>query len=533
VTDLSSIDRRSKLGLLAGAASRKRLGTLSPANVQAMEERAAWIAECREDLYSMSVEALRHLPPPPNMAGAEILPARHQRAFISKLEDVLSGRSLRVVIEAPPGSAKSTYTSLIAPMAAFQRRRGMRIIAASHTADLALDFSGKLQTLIHDMHSDDVLSYHLRTENKQRWYTTNGGAYLAAGVGQAIPGFRADLGIIDDPIKSRKAADSEADRKAVWEWFNGSFERRLTPGAPIIIILTRWHEDDLVGRLLQTQADQWEVVRLPAEAEEDDPLGREPGEWLWDDDDYGYGAELALIRDNLEASGETREWGSQYQQHPRPREGSIFKIDRIGVLPAAPAGGRTVRAYDLAATKDTGTREQAWTRGVKLTLTPGKRLVVESVVGCRGGPDEVERLLVNTAGQDGRQVRIGIPQDPGQAGKSQVQYLTKRLAGWTVESSPETGDKAQRAGPIASQVNVGNLDIVEGPWNRAFIDELGAFPAGATKDQVDALSRAYGMLIERGSPLILSPKALGMFASTPTRDRFAGIRTRNRFARSR
>ena len=270
---------------------------------------------------------------------------------------------------------------------------------------------------------------------------------------------------------------------------------------------TRWHEDDLVGRLLESQADQWRVLRLTAEAEADevlddgtlvhDPLDRDPGEWLWDDDEYGYGAELEQIKENLEASGEEREWSSQYQQRPAPREGSIFKVGNLRVIDEAPVGGKTVRAWDLAATRDTGTRQQAYTAGVKITRMPSRRIVIEHVTRERGGPDDVVRLLVNTAGQDGRRVHVGIPQDPGQAGKSQVLAMTKELHGFVVESSPETGDKVERAMPIASQVNVGNVDIVAGPWTRAFIAELAAFPSGATKDQVDALSRADSMLLEK------------------------------------
>lgn len=532
MTDLSSIDRRSKLTLLAGAVSRKRFGVLSPANDRDRRERAEWVEKCRTDLYSWSVEGIRHIPLPPQLRDQVVVPARHQCLLISELENVLAGHTPRLVICMPPGSAKSTYTSLFLPAYAFQRRRNMRIIGASHTSGLAIDFSGKLQELIRE--SSDVLSYGLRTENKERWYTTNGGAYLAAGVGQAIPGFRADCGIIDDPIKSRKSADSETDRKTVWEWFNGSFMRRLTPGAPVIIILTRWHEDDLVGRLLETQADQWRVLSLPAEAEEDDLLGRQPGEWLWDDDGYGYGAELEHIRDELAEMGEEREWSSQYQQRPRPRDGSIFRVDRIGVLPSAPAGGRTVRAYDLAATRDSGTRQQAYTVGVRMTMLPNRRIVIEHVVRARGGPDETLRLIVNTAGQDGRGVRVGIPQDPGQSGKVQVLYLTRELHGFRVDSSPESGDKEERAGPIASQVNVGNVDLVEGPWNRAFLEELAAFPSGATKDQVDALSRGYGMLLERGTPLVLSDRALRQFGAQSARDRFgATSAARNRFVRAR
>jgi predicted phage terminase large subunit-like protein len=118
------------------------------------------------------------------------------------------------------------------------------------------------------------------------------------------------------------------------------------------------------------------------------------------------------------------------------------------------------------------------------------------VVRLRGGPDEVEKAVLATASQDGRQVRVGLPQDPGQAGKAQIAYLTRKLAGYTVESSPETGDKATRASPVASQVNVGNISMLRGSWNLAFISELGDFPSGTKDDQVDALSRAFGMLGE-------------------------------------
>jgi predicted phage terminase large subunit-like protein len=122
--------------------------------------------------------------------------------------------------------------------------------------------------------------------------------------------------------------------------------------------------------------------------------------------------------------------------------------------------------------------------------------VVLDVVRIRGGPDEVEAAILATASQDGRSVSISLPQDPGQAGKAQAQYLVKRLAGYTVKVTPETGDKATRAGPAASQVNVGNVRLLRGAWNRPFLDELGGFPSGTKDDQVDALSRAFGMVGE-------------------------------------
>lgn len=432
----------------------------------------------------------------------------------------------------PPGSAKSTYTTQLLPPYLFSRYPRCQIIGASHTADLAEDFSSKIQGVVRD--NKQILGYGLSTENKSRWYTTEGGAYLAAGVGGAIPGFRADFVIIDDPIKGRQSADSEADRKRVWDWFIGDLERRLTPDSPIILMHTRWHEDDLAGRLLASEGDRWRVVSLPAEAEDDDPLGRDPGEWLWDDDAYGYAATLRDIRDTLIARGASREWAAQYQQRPRPMEGALFRIERITILPAVPEGGKSVRAYDLAATKKSGTRDPDWTRGVKLTMLPSKRLVIENVVSARGTPDDIERLMFNTATQDGKGVVISLPQDPGQAGKAQVAYLTKVLHGYHVVSSPESGDKATRAGPVISQVNVSNVDMVEGPWNRAFLDELAAFPAGVHDDQVDALSRAYSTILDRGRPLILSPQVLNHIQQVSTRNRFtsAGVPVRNRFARA-
>ena len=134
---------------------------------------------------------------------------------------------------------------------------------------------------------------------------------------------------------------------------------------------------------------------------------------------------------------------------------------------------------------------------MKLARYEDGRVVVLDVVRFRGGPDEVVRAIRNTAAQDGRRVAIGLAQDPGAAGKFQVRYLVSELAGYRVIASPETGDKATRAAPVASQCNVGNLSIVRGAWNSAFLGELASFPSGAKDDQIDALSRAFSMIAVR------------------------------------
>lgn len=297
-------------------------------------------------------------------------------------------------------------------------------------------------------------------------------------------------------MKTRKDADSPTVRETAWKWYTADLRTRLKPGAPIILIQTRWHEDDLGGRILQTQGASWRVISLPATAVEGDPLGREPGEMLWSDDAYGYGAEIAAVKAEYEQSGAMRDWYSLYEQNPRPGAGALFKTEQIEIIEAPPAGGSIVRAWDLAATKQVGTRDPDWTVGLKLQRTGLGGYVVLDVVRLRGGPDDVEKAIVNTANQDGRGVAIGLPQDPGQAGKAQAQYLTKKLAGFTVRVTPETGDKSTRAGPVASQINVGNVKLVQGPWMRPFLDELAGFPSGAKDDQVDALSRAFSMVGE-------------------------------------
>lgn len=400
----------------------------------------------------------------------------------------------------PPGSAKSTYVSKLFPPWLFARAKNVSIIGASHTSNLAEDFSRDVQRFIRD--NAETLGYSLATERADLWQTTSGGKYYAFGVGGSIAGRRADFAIIDDPVKSRQDADSEKERERVWKWYLADLSPRLKPNARIILVQTRWHEDDLAGRLLSVQPEMWRVINLPAVAGDDDPIGRAPGEPLWIDDDYGYGATLEARRAELEAAGASREWASLYQQTPRPADGAIFKTDRLSHIAARPPGGRRVRAWDLAATEKTGTRDPDWTAGVLLQRDSIGRFTIEDVVRFRGGPREVEQTIVATAITDGPDIAIGLPQDPGQAGKHQAAYLTGILAGYVVQATPETGKKETRAMPVASQVAAGNVAVVQAAWNRVLIDELAGFPAARYDDQVDALSRAFAMLVTQGPPPI-------------------------------
>lgn len=292
--------------------------------------------------------------------------------------------------------------------------------------------------------------------------------------------------IIDDPHKADEAR-SDVMRQNVLDWFQNTLESRCnSPDTPIILIMQRLHESDLSGWLLGRKPGEppcpggngeiWEHVCLPAL--------RENGSALWPEK---HTAED--LRRMQEAAPYT--FSGQYQQQPSPAEGGIFKPDMIGVVDAVPNERiKWVRGWDFGSTIDGD-----WTVGARIGRLPDGRFIIADVRRLREGPDIRDAAIKNTAAADGHSVKVSLPQDPGQAGKTQVLYLTRALGGYKVVSSPESGDKITRAEPFAAQVNVGNVLMVRGEWNEKYIDELRMFPNGTFDDQVDASSRAFGELI--------------------------------------
>ncbi len=429
------------------------------------------------------------------LAPTGLKPARHQRLLLSELEALTRGDTDRLMILLPPGSGKSTYASVLFPAWWFVVYPRSSVIAASHTADLALHFGRQIRGLIAEQQA--VLGYQLASDSRSagRWRTNRGGEYFATGVRGPLAGRRADLVIVDDPIKSHSEADSKWHRDRLWDWYRTDLITRLKPRARLALIMTRWHEDDLAGRLLSGSSKEWRLLRLPALAEEADRLGRAVGEPLWPKWEDG----AALLRKRT-VVGE-RAWSALFQQRPHPPGGGLFKVSGIAVAdPGSMAlTGRGVRAWDLAATAADGRNNPDWTVGLKLLAGADGRWVVADVVRLRGTPRMVEEAIVSAARSDGVSIRIAIPEDPGQAGKSQVGHLTRLLAGYVVTSSRETGSKVTRAAPVSSQVEAGNVLILRAAWNAAFVEELAAFPNGDKDDQIDALCRAFGILND-GTP---------------------------------
>lgn len=420
-------------------------------------------------------------------------PAAHHRLLIGKLEQISAGSIDRLAIFMPPGAAKSTYASILYAPWHLAQRPSDCVIAASHTAELAEKWGRRVRNLIAE-HSL-ILGVALADDSQAagRWETNSGGEYFAAGVGGAIAGRRADLVVIDDPVRSREDADSEIIREKVWDWYKSDLYTRLKPGGRIVLIQTRWHEDDLAGRLLaemEAGGDQWEVISLPALAEANDPLGRAIGAPLWPE--WEDGDELARKR---RAVG-PRDWSALYQQRPAPEDGDYFKSEWLKPYDQAPSRD-VLRVYggsDYAVTADGGD----YTVHVVVGLDPeGKMFLLDVWRGQTASDRWVEAFcdLVR------HWKPIGWAEEQGQIKAGVGPFLTKRQREREAfvfrEEFPTRGDKAVRAQSIRGRMAQNGLYVpVNAPWYPALRSELLSFPAGKHDDQVDALG-LVGQLLDK------------------------------------
>ncbi|CAI3958978.1 Phage terminase large subunit [Commensalibacter communis] len=426
----------------------------------------------------------------------------HHRLLCEKLEAVEQGKITRLMVFMPPRHGKSELTSKRFPAWFLGRNPTKQIIAASYSAKLSDSFGRDVRNIVGSSLFKNIFpTVALSSDSKAKdlWETNQGGIFLSAGVGGSMTGYGGDLAIIDDPIKDRQDAESEVIRENIWDWYKSVLRTRIMPGGAIILVLTRWHVDDLAGRLLNEMengsGEAWDILHLPARAMENDPLGRLVNEPLWG---QAFGEkELTQIE---KAVGE-RDWMALYQGVPTVLTGSFFKTQRVSILDAASKAIKIVRRWDFAASKAMGSYNPDWTVGVKMQRNEDGGYIILDIVRFRGRPDEVEKAVTAVASQDGYDVHIVLPQDPGQAGVAQVQYYTKLLAGYKIQSIRETGDKATRAEPFAAQINIGNIALIRASWNRAFLEELRCFPKGGHDDQVDAASGAFAFIaIKKGLP---------------------------------
>ena len=459
---------------------------------------------CRRSLATFVREAWHVLEP-----GQPYIHGWHVEAVCEHLEAITSGDLTRLLINIPPGTMKSTLVSVFWPAWEWGPK-GMphiRFIGASHEQGLATRDTLKMRRLITSEWYQARWPLALTGDQNQKTYYENASTgFRQACAVASMTGRRGDRVAWDDP-HSAESALSIAHRETALRVFQETLPTRLNnpDSSAIVIVMQRLHEADVSGFILENDLG-YEHLCLPMEYEAErccvtsigfvDPRTEE-GELL-----FPARFPRHVVDRDKKVMGAMAVAG-QFQQRPAPRAGGLFEWDKLQVVDAAPKMRSIVRYWDKAGTDGAG----AYTAGVKMGAgTDGLFYILDVVRGQWAAPQR-ERTIRATAELDGHGVGIWIEQEPGSGGKESAESTIRSLAGYTIKAERPSGDKATRAEPLAVQVEAGNVRLLRGPWNQAFIDEVKTFPVGKYKDQVDASSGAFNKLAAPRAVGILLPGA--------------------------
>ena len=437
-------------------------------------QRESLKRRARQDLISFTEYTFpRYAPAPPHRIIAE------------QLERVERGDVDRLMLLCPPRHGKSELASRRFPAFYLGRHSHKQFISASASATLAEDFGRDVRNLIASEEYAEVFATRLSEDSqaKGRWSTQQGGSYYAVGVGSQVMGRGAHVFMIDDPFGTMQDAQSEAERKNVWDWFGGTVYNRLEEGGAIVVINHRMHEDDLSGRLLAQQAaggDRWTVVELKAT----------PDHPLWPEK-Y---PEDVLRR--IQLNTPARHWSALYEQNPTPDDGSFFSSDWLRPYTELP-DKRTLKLYgasDYAVTEDGGD----WTVHGVVGVDPEDRMYLVDLWRAQTTPD----IWVESFCDMVHAWRpIGWAEESGQIKSSVGPWLARRIAERQTYVArvqfPTRGDKAVRSQSIRGRMASRGLYVPTGAqWYPAFRAELLSFPVGKHDDQVDMLG-LIGQIIDK------------------------------------
>lgn len=425
-------------------------------------------------------------------------------------EDLMNGLRPKLIIQAPPQHGKTEQLEdFIAWVAG--KDPNIKTIFASYSEDLGIRVNMDLQRLYDGksyqrifgatkISTDNVVTVtgrHLRNSSILEYIGKRGHFRNTTVMGQ-VTGQGLDLGVVDDPVKGRAEAQSQVTRDKTWNWLMDDFLSRFSDGAGFIFTMTRWHLDDPSGRF-QLQFPEAKVLRYPALAEDDDILGRLPGEPLFPEH-----KSLEFLMERKRAFTRSS-WESLYQQNPIVIGGGIFPIEQFQVTNHIPYTDvkKSVRYWDKAGTEGGG----AYTAGVLLHSMKDGRYIVNDVRRGQWSALEREKRIKQTSISDAaycKNYEVWIEQEPGSGGKESAENTVRMLAGFSVYPDKVSKDKGSRADPYAAQVQNGNVLIRAGEWNRDFLDEHEHFPNGKYKDQVDAAAGAFNKLAKVGYDSSLS-----------------------------
>jgi predicted phage terminase large subunit-like protein len=457
--------------------------------------------------------------------------AAHHALLCEKLQGIEDGSIPNLMVLMPPGSAKSTSSDVVFVPWFMARKPRRNVILASYASDIAKKQGRRARQLIQSKSFFNLMGETLKDDQKaaDEWALSNGSEYMAGGLLSGLTGNRAALGILDDPIRGREAAESETIRNKTWDAYVDDFCSRLIPGAPQVMILTRWHEDDPAGRILPEGWDgesgwfngrdgrKWYVICLPAIADRlDDPLGRKIGETLW--------PEWFSLDHWKPFQINRRTWSSLYQQKPSPDAGTFFRREwfrryRKGSEP------KHLHKYASSDHAPGGQPDSDYSCFRIWGIDPlGDLYLLDGFRQQETMDKTVEKILGNK-----KEKKVGLlqrhkpfawfPEDDNNW-KSISGFVTKMMREEGVYCrvepiSPHGSDKQVKAQPFQAMASQGRVWIPEGPEGDEIIDQYVKFPAGANDDEVDTgstIGRAIDMAHPAIAPIEKQPKKRDIWA---------------------
>ena len=409
---------------------------------------------------------------------------RHHKIYADKLQQVADGKIKRLIVNMPPRHTKSEFASYLFPSWLMGRRPDLKIIQATHTAELAVGFGRKVKNLIDSDDFRDVFpDVKLAADAKAsgRWSTNKGGEYYAVGVGGALAGRGADLLIIDDPVSEQDALSPTA-LDSIYEWYTSGPRQRLQPGGSIIIVMTRWGIKDLTARVLQKQAqggaDKWEVVEFPA-------IFPETGNVLWPE--YWSKDEL----EGVKASIPVGKWNAQYMQNPTAEEGAIIKREwwNIWNPDNPPTCSYIIQSYDTAFTKNERSDFSAITTWGIFTPVEGEGdaiILLDAEKGRWDFPELKQKAMELSEAYDPDMILIEQ--------KASGTPLTQELRRMGVPVTPFTpskgADKFARMNACAPVFESGMVWRPDANFAEEVVEECASCPHGDHDDLADSMTQA-------------------------------------------
>lgn len=411
--------------------------------------------------------------------------AAHHHLIAERLEAVARGEIKRLMINMPPRHGKSELASRRFPAHLLGQRPGIELVVASYNQEKAAEFGYEVRAIVKDQAYANLFDVRLMEDSRaaHKWNTDAGGSFRAVGIGTALTGRGADVLLIDDPIKDDEEADSLLRRDRIWSWYQTVGYTRLSPGGAIVLIQTRWHEDDLTGRLLAEAArggDSWSILELPALSD--------AGEALWPE---RYPVDVLRQYQRVMAP---RYWSALYQQRPAPDEGAYYKREWFRTYDTEPKHLRIYGASDYAVTEGAGD----WTVHVVIGVDPDDNIYVLDVWRGQTTPDKWVSAWIDIVRH--RRPLMWV-EEQGQIIKSIGPFLEKSMREAKVfcrrEQVASTADKPTRSRSFQARAACGRVYLpAQAPWLADFTGELLMFPAGKHDDQVDAIGLVGRMLDE-------------------------------------